>query len=132
MSFYDEGIQFSCQRCGHCCTCEGYVFLTATDLGNMIEKEGFELEDLQQHYFSTYKGYTVLRDNVNGACIFWDDEIKGCKIYKNRPTQCQTYPFWKMNFKHESDLEREYKECPGLGQGKRFSKDEIDEILETF
>ena len=132
MSFYDEGIKFSCQRCGHCCTSEGYVFITQEDLDNLMNNEGFSLEDLKNHYFSTFRGYTVLRDNASGACIFWDNEIKGCKIYKNRPVQCRTYPFWKINFKQQSDFEREEKECPGIGQGKLYSKEEIDKLLETF
>lgn len=132
MSFYDDGVRFECTRCGHCCTCEGYVFITAADLGRLIENEGFELEELQKHYFSSYQGYTVLRDNSRGDCIFWDSEIKGCKIYKNRPTQCQTYPFWKINFKTKGDLNREYQECPGLGRGKLYTKEEIDKLLGTF
>ncbi len=132
MSFYDDGIRFECQRCGRCCTCEGYVFMFEKDLRRLIENEGYTREELQRSYLSTFRGYTVLRDKANNECIFWDNEIKGCKVYKNRPTQCQTYPFWNNVFKSKEAFLREKEDCPGIGKGRFFSKEEIDNLKDKY
>ena len=45
------------------------------------------------------------------ACVFFDFEKKGCKIYEARPTQCRTFPFWEYFKNNQEELEAE---CPGI------------------
>lgn len=128
MSFYKDGIKFECKQCGNCCNIEGYVFIFKEDLNRILEKTDFTMSDLQTSYLSTVDGYTVLRDKGTGSCIFWDETIKGCKIYEARPTQCRTFPFWKTLLYNEKKWKEGTADCPGVGSGKLYSEEEIDEL----
>lgn len=130
--FYKDGIRFECQRCGHCCTCEGYVFIFKKDLDNLIDGAQIPLQELKDNFLSYYNGYTVLRDKANGECIFWDSEIRGCKVYENRPTQCRTYPFWNTLLKSKESFVRERNDCPGIGVGKLYTEEEIEERRKQY
>ncbi|MBN2857673.1 MAG: YkgJ family cysteine cluster protein [Candidatus Delongbacteria bacterium] len=128
MSFYKHGIRFECKKCGNCCVGNGYVFIFPVDLERLIEKSGFNLEELQRTYLSTVDGYTVFRDGGSGACIFWDPIVKGCRIYEARPTQCRTFPFWKTLLYKKAKWDEGTKTCHGVGEGRLYSEEEIDEI----
>ena len=128
MSFYKDGIKFECKQCGNCCNIEGYVFIFKEDLNRILEKTDFTMSDLQTSYLSTVDGYTVLRDKGTGSCIFWDEAIRGCKIYEARPTQCRTFPFWKTLLYNEKKWEEGTADCEGVGSGKLYTEEEIDEL----
>jgi len=128
MRFYEEGVKFECQRCGGCCNCEGYVFIFQNDYNRLISSGRFTEESLRMDYLSTFQGYTVLRSRPDHTCILWDKEINGCMAYDCRPIQCQTYPFWNTVFKDEERFKAEEQDCPGIGKGKHFTADEIDEL----
>ena len=128
MSFYKYGIRFECKQCGNCCIGTGYVFIFPNDIDRLVEKTGFTLEELQKTYLSTVDGYTVFRDAGSGACIFWNNIVKGCKIYEARPTQCRTYPFWKTLLYRKRRWEEELYKCPGIGEGRLYAEEEIDEL----
>ncbi len=130
--FYKDGIKFECNRCGKCCTCEGYVFMFKKDIDALIDNEGFTKEELSLKYLSSFNNYTVLRSNFDNSCIFWDKKIKGCMIYKNRPTQCRTYPFWNTVLRSEEHFNEEKNFCKGIGKGKLFTKEEIDKLRDTY
>ncbi len=130
--FYKDGINFECQRCGNCCTCEGFVFLFKEDLDRLVNDAKIPLKDLKLRYLSTFREYTVLKDKANGECIFWDAEINGCKIYKHRPTQCTTYPFWNGLLKIKETFDKEKETCHGIGKGWRYTEEEIDELRKKY
>ncbi|HXK49258.1 MAG TPA: YkgJ family cysteine cluster protein [Clostridiales bacterium] len=128
MNFYKNGIRFECKQCGNCCNVQGYVFIFPADLERLVEKSGFNLEELQRTYLSTVDGYTVFRDAGSGACIFWDHIEKNCKIYEARPTQCRTFPFWKSLVYRKEKWDKETAMCPGIGEGRLYTEKEIDEL----
>ena len=128
MGFYKYGIRFECKKCGNCCIGNGYVFIFPKDLDLLVEKSGYTLEELQRTYLSTVDGYTVFRDAGSGACIFWDNIAKGCKIYEARPTQCRTFPFWKTLLYKKTKWDEGTKTCPGVGEGRLYTEKEIDEL----
>ena len=52
-----------------------------------------------------------------------------CSVYKARPAQCRTCPFWAENMtplKWENDVA---SYCPGIGKGRLYTSREIDDIL---
>ena len=59
-------------------------------------------------------------------CVFFDTENKGCQIYGARPIQCRTWPFWDSNLKSEKAWKETCEECPGSGNGKVYSLEEIE------
>ncbi len=128
MIFYKNGIRFECKQCGNCCNVQGYVFIFPKDLERLVENSGFTLEELQRTYLSTVDGYTVFRDAGSGACIFWDHIEKKCRIYEARPTQCRTFPFWKTLLYKKKKWDEETKACPGVGEGRLYTEEEINEL----
>ena len=61
--------------------------------------------------------------NKNGNCIYLKD--KKCSVYKARPTQCRTWPFWKENMNAKKWNNHIKNFCPGVGKGKKYSYDKI-------
>ncbi len=127
--FYDKGLCFSCTQCSHCCRHEpGYVYLSNTDLTNMCNWFKLSSNDFIKKYcrkVSYYDGSTVLclQEKNNYDCIFW--QKGGCTAYKCRPLQCSTYPFWSWILKNSTTWENESKDCPGINNGRLWTKEEI-------
>ena len=72
---------------------------------------------------------TSLTEFANGDCTFFDPEMRRCRIYPVRPTQCRTWPFWGSNLQSSSEWEATQENCPGAGQGPLVTVDEIVEML---
>ena len=130
--FYDKGLRFECQMCSYCCSSEpGYVYLTEADLDAASKEMGVDRDTFISLYcrlvdFGMY--YLVsLRERSDYDCIFLTD--KGCAIYKARPVQCRTYPFWKNVMESEESWKNEGKSCPGIGKGNVIPNKEIERRL---
>lgn len=95
--FWKNGISFLCTRCSACCRYEpGFVFLVESDREAILKTLNIDYETFVRNYcrwvpFSDGYEYLSLTEKQNYDCIFWDN---GCSIYKARPLQCSSYPFW--------------------------------------
>jgi uncharacterized protein len=67
-----------------------------------------------------------LIEKPGGDCIFWDRQV-GCTVYAARPVQCRTWPFWPENIETPDVGDQITRICPGSGQGRVFSIEEIRE-----
>ena len=63
------------------------------------------------------------------ACVFLKDG--GCSVYDYRPLQCRTYPFWGIHLVDRDRWSRAAASCPGIGQGRLWSREEIDKCLDS-
>lgn len=127
--FFDQGIRFECQRCGACCTgSPGYVYVNQDEIRIIAGCLGISLEELVRDYLCPFGGSYSVMEHEDGRCFFYDN---GCAIHPVRPLQCRTYPFWFEALRSEKKWHRLRKECPGIGCGKRYSKEEILDILES-
>ncbi|MDC7225852.1 MAG: YkgJ family cysteine cluster protein [Spirochaetales bacterium] len=130
--FYENGLQFECQRCSACCRHEpGYVFLSKNDLDALVDETGLSEQDFLLKYCRTVDLGGIKRisliEKKNYDCIFWTEE--GCRVYKARPVQCRTYPFWISYLEEEKDWKDLAKSCPGVGKGPIVSKEEIEKRI---
>ncbi len=130
--FYDDGLKFTCERCSGCCRHEpGYVFLSEIDLRKMYDSLDIPKKKFIKKYCQTVDLMGIKRlsliEKPNNDCIFWD---KGCIIYKVRPLQCRSYPFWGHNLINNDTWSAVVQECPGAGQGELRSKAQIDKWLD--
>ena len=119
--FWKSGLHFSCTSCGHCCRHEpGYVFLSPEDLRSLAKIKNITGQEFTKKYCRTVDLGIVKRlsllETPDNDCVFWD---QGCTVYKARPLQCRTYPFWPAILSSTEEWEREALECPGINQGKR-------------
>ncbi len=131
--FYDKGLHFECQCCNYCCSTEpGYVLLGEDDVTRMASCLGLD----RKKFIDTYCRYVdmgafkmlSLKEKENYDCIFLCE--KGCTVYKARPRQCMTYPFWAHVLESEETWNEEAKACPGIGKGRLYTKKEIEEKLQ--
>ena len=124
-----NGIRFSCQGCGNCCLGRGeyqYVYLTDGEYKRVLKHLGVSEKYFRSRYIGTEDGDTFLKFR-HSACPFLKQGR--CRIYRVRPLQCRTWPFWPENMSRKV-WETEVKaDCPGIGKGRMYSKGEIDKML---
>jgi Fe-S-cluster containining protein len=131
LPFYADGLRFSCTRCSACCRYEsGYVFLSGEDLDSLAVALSMPHGDLIKTWCRWVPlggmEYLSLKEKLNDDCIFWND---GCTVYRNRPLQCRTYPFWDTIMASAAAWTSAGQECPGLGHGELHSMARIEECL---
>ena len=67
-------------------------------------------------YCQQVEGLYALKDNPTGKdCIFLKD--KKCSVYKGRPVQCRTWPFWPEVMTAKAWKKEVVAFCPGIGKG---------------
>lgn len=126
--FYDDGLRFQCQGSGNCCVSRGeygYVFLTEEDRANMAKELKISLKNFEKNYCEKTQGVWHLKE-IPGRpeCLFLEN--KKCSIYKARPTQCRTWPFWPEVMNAKTWKKEVATFCPGVGKGKLHSKAHIE------
>ena len=131
-SFYSKGLCFSCQRCSACCRYDpGIVHVSEKDLASLMAWSGLDRDSFIDTYCRWLPqadgfAYLCLREKPNYDCILWDNGYIG---YSNRPYQCSSYPFWPSLLADEDWWEANGRDCPGVNQGERHSKEEIEACL---
>ncbi len=68
-----------------------------------------------------------LKNAKTAACLFLKNGK--CEVYKGRPTQCRTWPFWPENMNAKVWDKEIAAFCPGVGKGRRRSPQEIEKVL---
>lgn len=127
--WYQDGLAFSCTRCGACCTnAPGYVWVNYEEIQALAEFRGQTVDQFSSQFVRQVGDHFSLTERKNGDCIFWDRE-QGCTVYAARPAQCQTWPFWPENVETPKDWEGIKRVCPGSGKGRHFSAEEIVESI---
>ena len=125
--WYTDGLRFECSQCGDCCTgAPGFVWVSQAEIDAIAEEVGMASEQFEDTYVRKIGARRSLREFPNGDCVFFDTENKGCQIYGARPIQCRTWPFWDSNLKSEKAWKETCEECPGNGNGKVYSLEEIE------
>jgi Fe-S-cluster containining protein len=128
--FYQNSeLRFDCQTdCANCCKLSsGYVFLTDTEASKIAKDLDISENEFLKHFTRIVDDQLCIVDGENEHCVFLEDHK--CNIYDVRPTQCRTYPFWPENLKSKSRWQLAEEECPGIGKGKLYSPQEIEQFL---
>jgi uncharacterized protein len=121
--FFDEGLFFECRRCGTCCTgAPGTVYVGLREVSPMARHLGLQVSELILQYLYPFKDSFSIREDDRGNCLFFD---QGCRIYPVRPYQCRSFPFWFSNLRSEALWRHTRLHCPGIGQGRWFSRTQI-------
>lgn len=128
--FFDDGIQFECTQCGHCCQgAPGIVRASWGELDAIAGSLSVTIKHLlDKGIAEPYEAaYRLHEDPKDGRCVFFENN--GCRVYDARPLQCRTWPFWFNNLRSEACWRAVAKECPGIGRGRLYTKQEILELL---
>jgi uncharacterized protein len=126
--WYKDGLRFECTQCGDCCTgAPGYVWVTKPEIEALAAQVGLTSDEFEERYVRKVGVRKSLREFSNGDCVFFDNVKRGCTVYEARPIQCRTWPFWDSNLKTASAWQQTCEACPGSGQGKLFSLQQIED-----
>jgi len=136
----ETGLRFECTQCGKCCTGPtGFVLFTDTEAKAMAKDLGITDDEFyEEHTRETIVGRS-LKETVTKHgydCVFLDRDKDGkalCNVYKTRPEQCRTWPFWRSNLESLEAWEEEAEDCPGMNEGPlhttkqiRLTRDRVD------
>ena len=125
--FFDTGIRFACQQCGACCTgAPGVVRVSAREIEPIAAFLDIPAQELIATVLFPWEDGHSVREDADGRCLFYED---GCRIYPVRPRQCRIFPFWVSNLRSEARWDSIRRQCPGIGKGRRYSREEILDIL---
>lgn len=126
--WYQDGVRFDCSKSGKCCTAHGQydrVYLADDEAEAVAALLGLTLEQLERDHCRFEDGWRLVRFR-DGGCGFLDG--KRCSVYEARPVQCRTWPFWRENL-HRATWKKDVAAfCPGVGQGRLYTREEIDAI----
>ncbi|MBI9086255.1 MAG: YkgJ family cysteine cluster protein [Desulfobacterales bacterium] len=127
--FFDAGIRFQCQQCGACCTgAPGVVRVSPAEAEAMAAFLNMSVQHFMETAVREIKGGMSLGEKDDGRCIFYEE---GCRVYPVRPAQCRTYPFWFSVLRSEDRWQQVVRQCPGIGRGRLFSREEILQIVRS-
>ena len=130
--WYQDGLRFTCTRCGNCCTgAPGYVWVSDEELAALAAVGGESVDEVRDLYTRFTSRGRTLREKANGDCVFYDRQA-GCTVYAVRPAQCRTWPFWESNVATPQAWEHTCTVCPGSGQGELISAEEITRRLKII
>jgi Fe-S-cluster containining protein len=109
------------------------VFLSEKDLDLLAAEHKMPRQDLVKTYCrwvrpGSGKEYLSLKEKPGYDCIFWKD---GCVVYRSRPLQCRSFPFWDSVLLSRTSWEAAGTSCPGMGKGEFHSLAQIEACLEA-
>ena len=134
-NFYDNGLNFECQRCSYCCgNGPGFVYLSKADLKKLclfFKMGAMEFAEKYCRWADYYEGKKVLAllETKKYDCILWNN---GCTAYEGRPIQCRTWPFWDWMVNDKSCWAACARTCPGMNRGPLHSMEEIQKASDKY
>jgi uncharacterized protein len=124
--WFQDGLRFECTQCGDCCTgAPGYVWVTNEEIAALAANLGMKVHEFEASYVRRVGSRKSLIELANGDCILFDAKTRKCKVYSGRPRQCRTWPFWDSNIATPSAWKKTCAVCPGSGQGKVYSVEDV-------
>ncbi len=129
--WFEKGLKFGCTGCGDCCRGPGgYVWVNETEIGRLAASLKLTLDEFGRRYLRrTWNGLAFV-DAPSGDCVFLGKDGR-CTVYALRPSQCRTFPWWPEVLRDEQAWEGEKRNCPGLGQGRHYSLEEIRRSMKS-
>lgn len=130
-----EGLRFTCQRCGRCCSGPpGIVQCTTKEAKAMAQELKMDWQEFLYSVVCHYKGKFYVKEvkcKYGFDCILLErDENNaqaptGCMVRNSRPIQCRTWPFWPEVVFSPKTWRLAAKRCPGIGVGELHNAEEI-------
>jgi len=127
--FYQAGLHFKCQACGRCCQVRGeyaYVYVALPERRRLALLLQVPTHVFTRRFCEKTDGLYHLRV-LGKQCIFL--AAGRCSVYRARPQQCRTWPFWPENMNKKVWFGEVQKDCPGVGAGPRLESRQIEKRL---
>lgn len=125
--WYQDGLRFECTQCGVCCSGEpGHVWVGAEEIAALCKTLEMDEPSFRAKFVRKVGARYSLIEHADGDCVFLDPQTRRCSVYQARPIQCRTWPFWNSNLRTKGTWEETCRVCPGAGQGKLVSIQQIE------
>ena len=125
--WYREGLAFECTGCGDCCSgSPGFVWVDDLEIAALADEMEMSIDAFERKFVRQVGIQRSLVEYPDGDCIFLDPHTRKCTVYRARPTQCRTWPFWNSNLRSREDWQETCQICPGSGSGRLYSFQEIE------
>jgi Fe-S-cluster containining protein len=126
--WYSDGLKFQCTGCGDCCTgAPGYVWINQAETEALAAETGLSVSEFERRYVRYVGVRKTLKERKNYDCVFLDSTTRKCTVYKVRPRQCRTWPFWDSNLRTPETWAATCDVSPGSGTGKLYQLEQIEE-----
>ena len=107
----------------------GYVYLSLEDRRRMAKFFDLSTAAFTRKYCEkTDDSVHLKEDTSTPECQFLINNK--CAVYKARPTQCRTWPFWPEVLNAKAWRKDVVSFCPGINKGRLYSAKEIQKIVE--
>ncbi|MBY0314260.1 MAG: YkgJ family cysteine cluster protein [Bdellovibrionales bacterium] len=127
--WWSDGLKFECQQSGKCCVSHGeygFVYVTREDRRNMAQTLKMSTIQFTKKFCDKSDGIYHIKD-TGSECLFLLNNK--CTVYKSRPTQCRTWPWWPETMNAKAWKKEVVTFCPGVGKGRKWSAEEIDKNI---
>lgn len=95
----------------------------------MAKSLGISTQEFTKTYCNKTDGFFHLKqESKSDNCLFLKNNR--CEVYQSRPMQCKTWPFWPDVMDAKTWKAEVANFCPGVGKGKLYSLEEIEEEIE--
>jgi hypothetical protein len=127
--WYRDGLRFRCTQCGNCCTgAPGFVWVNQQEIEALAAAIGeSDVAEFEAKYVRKVGARRSLKEFNNGDCVFFDGQTRRCTVYKDRPRQCRTWPFWDSNVRTPDAWAQTCAVCPGSGQGDLYTLEVVEQ-----
>ncbi len=134
--FYQENeVRFHCTGCGRCCLGhpdEHYIELAPGEADQIRQYLRLESKVFRRDYLVSLEDTGEgIRINKQGRCTLLNENNQ-CSVYKVRPRQCMTYPFWPELMQSSSAWHAEAGRCEGINQGEIVVSGYIEQQLKLL
>ena len=124
--WYKDGLKFKCTGCGDCCSgAPGFVWVNKEEIVALAAAVDMEPDAFEAKYVREIGMRKSLKEKKNYDCVFLDSKTRKCQVYKDRPRQCRTWPFWDSNVRTPEAWQQTCEVCPGSGKGNLVPVEQI-------
>ncbi len=127
--WYKDGLRFKCTGCGDCCTgAPGFVWVNKDEIAALAAEVGLDEAEFESRYVREIgvRKSLIEHEHANYDCVFLDSKTRKCTVYKARPRQCRTWPFWDSNIRTPEAWAATCEVCPGSGTGRLYQLEQIE------
>ena len=125
--WYAEGLRFSCTQCGNCCRAEGeyeYIYVREPEVEAPGRAPGPRHRGIPR---ASLRRGRRLDDHQGGRAGLPVPRCERALLgVRSAPDAVRTWPFWDENLKQPTWEGTVRKRCPGVGQGRLYSADEVE------
>jgi Fe-S-cluster containining protein len=122
-------LDFQCQRCGICCQVADPIDIYPKDIRRLASHFSISVEEAIEEFTIPHPIEPDLwAFKVSAPCRFYDEAIKGCKIYPARPMVCRCSPFLSPGQIGLEGVEI-YEDCPASEESLVRIECNLDSLL---